>query len=111
MTRFHRSVFSRSARLSFSPSARRVLQTLFMHLARLAASSTLSRARLKLVLGKFSAGTLGVAIAKALNLDAAHKGLMVATPVLAGAALRVVLGLLVGRFKAKRVGIGAQIAR
>src|SRR3984885_1881648 len=34
---------------------------------------------------------------------------MVATPVLAGAALRVVLGLLVDRFKAKRVGIGAQI--
>src|SRR5882757_8954804 len=54
-------------------------------------------------------GPLGVAIAKALNLDPAHKGLMVATPVLAGAALRVVLGLLVDRFKAKRVGIGAQI--
>ena len=54
-------------------------------------------------------GPLGVAIAKALHLDPAHKGLMVATPVLAGAALRVVLGLLVDRFKAKRVGIGAQI--
>jgi NNP family nitrate/nitrite transporter-like MFS transporter len=54
-------------------------------------------------------GPLGVAIAQALHLDAAHKGLMVATPVLAGAALRVVLGLLVDRFKAKRVGIGAQI--
>ena len=34
---------------------------------------------------------------------------MVATPVLAGAFLRVVLGLLVDRYKPKRVGIGAQI--
>src|ERR1700742_3721122 len=54
-------------------------------------------------------GPLGVAVAKDLHLDAAHKGLMVATPVLAGAALRVVLGLLVDRFQPKRVGIGAQI--
>jgi NNP family nitrate/nitrite transporter-like MFS transporter len=54
-------------------------------------------------------GPLGVAIASSLNLDPAHKGLMVATPVLAGAVLRVALGLLVDRFKAKRVGIGAQI--
>ena len=54
-------------------------------------------------------GPLGVSIAKTLHLDPAHKGLMVATPVLAGAALRVVLGLLVDRYKAKRVGVGAQI--
>jgi NNP family nitrate/nitrite transporter-like MFS transporter len=54
-------------------------------------------------------GPLGVAAAKQLHLDPGHKGLMVATPVLAGAALRVVLGLLVDRYKAKRVGIGAQI--
>jgi NNP family nitrate/nitrite transporter-like MFS transporter len=54
-------------------------------------------------------GPLGVAIAKTLHLDAGQKGLMVATPVLAGAALRVVLGLLVDRYKAKRVGVGAQI--
>lgn len=54
-------------------------------------------------------GPLGVAIAKQLHLDPAHKGLMVATPVLAGAALRVVLGLLVDRYKPKRVGIGAQL--
>ena len=54
-------------------------------------------------------GPLGVAIAKDLHLDPSHKGLMVATPVLAGAALRVVLGLLVDRFQARRVGIGAQI--
>ena len=54
-------------------------------------------------------GPLGVSISKDLHLSAADKGLMVATPVLAGAFLRVVLGLLVDRYKPKRVGIGAQI--
>ncbi len=54
-------------------------------------------------------GPLGVAIARDLHLDAAHKGLMVAVPVLAGAGLRVVLGLLVDRYRAKRVGMGAQL--
>ncbi|MDE2517188.1 MAG: NarK/NasA family nitrate transporter [Rhodospirillales bacterium] len=54
-------------------------------------------------------GPLGVAIAHQLHLDPAHKGLMVAVPVLAGAGLRVVLGLLVDRFRAWRVGIGAQL--
>ncbi len=54
-------------------------------------------------------GPLGVAIAKQLHLDPAHKGLMVATPVLAGAVLRVLIGVLVDRYKPKRVGIGAQI--
>ena len=54
-------------------------------------------------------GPLGVSIAKQLHLDPAHKGLMVATPVLAGAVLRVVVGVLVDRYKPKRVGIGAQI--
>ena len=54
-------------------------------------------------------GPLGVSISKDLHLSAADKGLMVATPVLAGAVLRVVLGLLVDRYKPKRVGIGAQI--
>jgi MFS transporter, NNP family, nitrate/nitrite transporter len=54
-------------------------------------------------------GPLGVEAAKQLKLDPSHKGLMVATPVLAGAILRVVLGVLVDRFRAKRVGIGAQI--
>jgi NNP family nitrate/nitrite transporter-like MFS transporter len=53
-------------------------------------------------------GPLGVAIARDLHLDAAQKGLMVATPVLAGALLRVVLGFLVDRFRPKRVGMGAQ---
>ena len=54
-------------------------------------------------------GPLGVSISKDLHLSAADKGLMVATPVLAGALLRVVLGVLVDRYKSKRVGIGAQI--
>lgn len=53
-------------------------------------------------------GPLGVAVARDLHLDPAHKGLMVATPVLAGAILRLPLGLLVDRFRAKRVGAGAQ---
>ena len=54
-------------------------------------------------------GPLGVAIAAQFHLNPAQKGLMVAVPVLAGAGLRVVLGLLVDRFRAKRVGIGAQV--
>ncbi len=54
-------------------------------------------------------GPLGVSIGKDLHLSPADKGLMVATPVLAGAVLRVVLGVLVDRYKPKRVGIGAQI--
>jgi NNP family nitrate/nitrite transporter-like MFS transporter len=54
-------------------------------------------------------GPLGVAISHDLHLNPAQKGLMVGVPVLAGAGLRVVLGLLVDRFRARRVGIGAQI--
>jgi NNP family nitrate/nitrite transporter-like MFS transporter len=54
-------------------------------------------------------GPLGIQIAKALHLDPAHKGLMVATPVLAGAFLRILNGVLVDRFGAKRAGIFAQI--
>jgi NNP family nitrate/nitrite transporter-like MFS transporter len=54
-------------------------------------------------------GPLGVSIAAELHLNAAQKGLMVAVPVLAGAGLRVVLGLLVDRYQPKRVGIGAQL--
>ena len=55
-------------------------------------------------------GPLGVAISHDLHLSPAQKGFMVAVPVLAGAALRVVVGLLVDRFRARRVAIGAQIA-
>ena len=54
-------------------------------------------------------GPLGVSVSRDLHLAPADKGLMVATPVLAGAVLRVVLGILVNRFRPKRVGIGAQI--
>jgi NNP family nitrate/nitrite transporter-like MFS transporter len=53
-------------------------------------------------------GPLGVAIAHELHLSPAQKGFMVAIPVLAGAVLRVVLGILVDRFRARRVAIGAQ---
>src|SRR5271166_3714172 len=49
-------------------------------------------------------GPLGVQIAAQLHLDAAQKGLMVALPVLAGALLRPVNGLLVDRLGPKRTG-------
>jgi MFS transporter, NNP family, nitrate/nitrite transporter len=54
-------------------------------------------------------GPLGVQIGNELHLDAAQKGLMVAVPVLAGAALRVVNGLLVDRIQPKRTGIISQL--
>ena len=54
-------------------------------------------------------GPLGVQIGKLLALDPAHKGLMVATPVLAGALLRIVAGFAVDHFGAKRTGIVAQL--
>jgi len=53
-------------------------------------------------------GPLGVLIAKDLHLNAGQKGLMVATPVLAGAALRIVNGVLVDQFKPKLTGIVMQ---
>ena len=46
-------------------------------------------------------GPLGVQIAEDLGLDAAQKGMMVATPVLAGALLRIVMGMLVDHLKPK----------
>lgn len=54
-------------------------------------------------------GPLGVQIARDLSLDAAQKGLMVATPVLAGALLRIVMGVLVDHLKPKRAGVIGQI--
>ncbi|GLR65763.1 MFS transporter [Acidocella aquatica] len=54
-------------------------------------------------------GPLGIQISKALALDPAHKGLMVATPVLAGAFLRIFNGVLVDHFGAKKSAIFAQI--
>ena len=53
-------------------------------------------------------GPLGVQIAKTLHLDPAHKGLMVATPVLAGALLRVSNGIAVDHIGPKATGLVAQ---
>ena len=50
-------------------------------------------------------GPLGVAIAKDFHLDPAQKGLMVAVPVLAGAVLRLVNGVLVDRIGPKKTGM------
>jgi NNP family nitrate/nitrite transporter-like MFS transporter len=54
-------------------------------------------------------GPLGPDIAVALGLTPAQKGLMVATPTLAGAILRVVNGLLVDRIGPKRSGAISQL--
>jgi NNP family nitrate/nitrite transporter-like MFS transporter len=54
-------------------------------------------------------GALGVQIAQDLGLNDAQKGLMVATPVLAGALLRMVNGVLVDRIGPKRAGTISQI--
>src|SRR4051794_9776289 len=56
-----------------------------------------------------SSGALGVQIAGELHLDAAQKGIMVAVPVLAGAVLRVVNGVLVDRIGPKRTGAIGQV--
>ncbi len=55
-------------------------------------------------------GPLGVQIARDLGLDHVQKGLMVATPVLSGAALRIVLGLMVDHLNARITGIVGQVA-
>ncbi len=54
-------------------------------------------------------GPLGVAISADLGLAPAQKGLMVATPTLAGALLRLVNGLLVDRIGPKMTGTFGQI--
>lgn len=54
-------------------------------------------------------GPLAVLIAQDLHLNAGEKGLMVATPVLAGALLRILNGILVGQWKARRTGILMQL--
>jgi len=54
-------------------------------------------------------GPLGVQIAADLGLSPAQKGLMVATPVLAGALLRIVMGVLVDHLKPKRAGLIGQV--
>jgi MFS transporter, NNP family, nitrate/nitrite transporter len=54
-------------------------------------------------------GPLGAGIGEALHLSPEQKGLMVAMPILSGALLRILLGLLVDRIGAKMTGILAQI--
>jgi nitrate/nitrite transporter NarK len=54
-------------------------------------------------------GPLGAQIGESLHLDAAQKGMMVAIPILSGAFLRIVLGLLVDRMGGKNTGILAQL--
>ena len=54
-------------------------------------------------------GPLGVQIAADLGLDHAQKGLMVAIPVLAGAILRIFMGVLVDHLKPKAAGAIGQV--
>lgn len=54
-------------------------------------------------------GPLAVQIAQDLQLTAAQKGMMVATPVLAGALLRLVMGVLVDHLKPKMAGLIGQV--
>src|SRR5262245_33920047 len=54
-------------------------------------------------------GPLGVAIAKSFHLDPAQKGLMVATPLLAGAFLRLVFGVMVDHIGPKLTGLIGQL--
>ncbi|MBP9713062.1 MAG: NarK/NasA family nitrate transporter [Sterolibacterium sp.] len=54
-------------------------------------------------------GPLAVQIAQDLGLTSAQKGLMVATPVLAGALLRMVMGVLVDHLKPKKAGAIGQL--
>jgi NNP family nitrate/nitrite transporter-like MFS transporter len=54
-------------------------------------------------------GPLAVQMATDLHLTPSQKGLMVATPVLAGALLRIVMGVLVDQIKPKKAGIIGQI--
>ncbi len=54
-------------------------------------------------------GPLAVQIATDIDLTPAQKGLMVATPLLAGALLRIVMGILVDHLKPKKAGMIGQI--
>ena len=54
-------------------------------------------------------GPLAVQISKDLGLSPAQKGLMVATPLLAGALLRIVMGVLVDHLKPKKAGAIGQV--
>ena len=54
-------------------------------------------------------GPLAVQISTDIGLTPAQKGLMVATPLLAGALLRIVMGVLVDHLKPKRAGLIGQL--
>ncbi|GGP27369.1 nitrate/nitrite transporter [Silvimonas amylolytica] len=54
-------------------------------------------------------GPLQIQIAQTLHLTTQQRGLMVATPILAGAILRVVMGVLSDRIGAKRAGLIGQL--
>jgi NNP family nitrate/nitrite transporter-like MFS transporter len=54
-------------------------------------------------------GPLGPQIAGDLHLTAAQKGLMVATPMLAGAVFRLIMGILVDHLKPKKAGAIGQL--
>jgi MFS transporter, NNP family, nitrate/nitrite transporter len=54
-------------------------------------------------------GPLAVQISKDIGLTPAQKGLMVATPLLAGALLRIVMGVLVDHLKPKKAGAIGQV--
>ncbi|NEX60868.1 nitrate/nitrite transporter [Noviherbaspirillum galbum] len=54
-------------------------------------------------------GPLAVQISKDIGLSPAQKGLMVATPLLAGALLRIVMGVLVDHLKPKKAGAIGQV--
>jgi NNP family nitrate/nitrite transporter-like MFS transporter len=54
-------------------------------------------------------GPLAVQIAADLQLTPVQKGMMVATPILSGALLRVLMGVLVDHLKPKRAGLIGQV--
>nr|WP_294863707.1 nitrate/nitrite transporter [uncultured Pseudogulbenkiania sp.] len=54
-------------------------------------------------------GPLAIQIADSLSLSAQQRGMMVATPILAGAVLRFVIGLMVDRLSPKTAGIVGQV--
>src|SRR3954469_21572671 len=54
-------------------------------------------------------GPMAVLVAHDLNLTAGQKGLMVAVPVLAGAVLRIVNGVLVGQMHPRLTGLIMQL--
>ena len=54
-------------------------------------------------------GPLGAQIGETLHLTPQQKGFMVAVPILSGAILRIVLGMLVDRIGAKNTGVIAQL--